>query len=128
MMIAIFIYTLFKPDLGKVHVEKHSPRKLMWIGAIAAFVIGFYDGLIGPGTGSFFVVAFIALLGFDFLNAYSLKAKTYQLNGDYLVDENLISNEMLCLCEKLNVKCIRIPVDINLHRGVRPQKKYFLFY
>lgn len=64
----------------------------------------------------------------DFLNAYSLKAKTYQLNGDYLVDENLVSNEMLYLCEKLNVKCIRIPVDINLHRGVRPQKKYFLFF
>ncbi|MGI2048854.1 imm11 family protein [Shewanella oncorhynchi] len=64
----------------------------------------------------------------DFLTAYSLKAKTYQLNGDYLVDENLVSNEMLYLCEKLNVKCIRIPVDINLHRGVRPQKKYFLFF
>lgn len=64
----------------------------------------------------------------DFLNAYSLKAKTYQLNGDYLVDENLVSNEMLYLCEKLNVKCIRIPADINLHRGVRPQKKYFLFF
>ncbi|WMB72698.1 hypothetical protein RA178_20180 [Shewanella oncorhynchi] len=64
----------------------------------------------------------------DFLNAYSLKAKTYQLNGDYLVDENLVFNEMLYLCEKLNVKCIRIPVDINLHRGVRPQKKYFLFF
>ena len=27
IMIAIFIYTLFKPDLGKVHVEKHSPRR-----------------------------------------------------------------------------------------------------
>lgn len=64
----------------------------------------------------------------DFLTAYSLKAKAYQLNGDYLVDENLVSNEMLCLCEKLNVKCIRIPVDINLYRGVRPQKKYFLFF
>jgi uncharacterized membrane protein YfcA len=39
MMIAIFIYTLFKPDLGKVHVEKHSPRKMMVIGAIAACLI-----------------------------------------------------------------------------------------
>ena len=29
MMIAIFIYTLVKPDLGKVQVEKHSPKKLM---------------------------------------------------------------------------------------------------
>lgn len=64
----------------------------------------------------------------DFLTAYSLKTKTYQLNGDYLVDENLVSNEMLYLCEKLKVKYIRIPVDINLHRGVRPQKKYFLFF
>ena len=51
MMIAIFIYTLAKPDLGKVHVEKHSPKRLMIIGSIAATAIGFYDGFFGPGTG-----------------------------------------------------------------------------
>ena len=72
MMIAIFIYTLFKPDLGKVHVEKHSPRKLMVIGAIAAFFIGFYDGLIGPGTGTMLMIALVAIMGFAFVGASAL--------------------------------------------------------
>ena len=72
MMIAIFIYTLFKPDLGKVHVEKHSPRKLMVIGGVAAFAIGFYDGLIGPGTGTMLMIALVAIMGFAFVGASAL--------------------------------------------------------
>jgi hypothetical protein len=72
MMIAIFIYTLFKPDLGKVHVEKHSPRKLMVIGGVAAFAIGFYDGLIGPGTGTMLMIALVAILGFAFVGASAI--------------------------------------------------------
>ncbi len=72
MMIAIFIYTLVKPDLGKVHVEKHSPRKLMVIGGVAAFAIGFYDGLIGPGTGTMLMIALVAIMGFAFVGASAL--------------------------------------------------------
>ena len=72
MMIAIFIYTLFKPDLGKVHVEKHSPSTLMAIGAIAAFFIGFYDGLIGPGTGTMLMIALVAIMGFAFVGASAI--------------------------------------------------------
>ena len=72
VMIAIFIYTLVKPDLGKVHVDKHSPRKLMVIGAIAAFIIGFYDGLIGPGTGTILMIALVAIMGFAFVGASAI--------------------------------------------------------
>ena len=72
MMIAIFIYTLLKPDLGKVHVEKHSPRKMMVIGAIAACLIGFYDGLIGPGTGTMLMIALVAIMGFAFVGASAI--------------------------------------------------------
>ena len=38
------------------------------------FVIGFYDGAMGPGTGSFFVLSLVALLGYSFLDA-SAKAR-----------------------------------------------------
>jgi uncharacterized protein len=31
--------------------------------------IGFYDGLFGPGTGSFFMLAFVSLAGFGMLKA-----------------------------------------------------------
>jgi len=72
MMIAIFFYTLLKPDLGKVHVEKHSKEKLMVIGAIAACLIGFYDGLIGPGTGTMLMIALVAIMGFAFVGASAI--------------------------------------------------------
>jgi uncharacterized membrane protein YfcA len=72
MMIAIFIYTLIKPDLGKVQVEKHSGRKLMLIGGAAAFVIGFYDGLIGPGTGTLLMIFLVAVMGFAFVGASAI--------------------------------------------------------
>jgi uncharacterized protein len=32
-------------------------------------VIGFYDGIFGPGTGSFFMLGFVALAGFGLLKA-----------------------------------------------------------
>ena len=72
MMIAIFIYTLVKPELGKVHVDKHSPKKLMYIGGAAAFVIGFYDGLIGPGTGTLLMIFLVAVMGFAFVGASAI--------------------------------------------------------
>ena len=72
VMIAIFLYTLVKPELGKEHVEKHSPKKLMVIGSIAAFIIGFYDGLIGPGTGTILMIALVALMGFAFVGASAI--------------------------------------------------------
>lgn len=72
MMIAIFIYTLLKPELGKVHVEKYSRKKLTIIGAIAATLIGFYDGLIGPGTGTMLMIALVALMGFAFVGASAI--------------------------------------------------------
>jgi hypothetical protein len=72
MMIAIFFYTLAKPDLGKVHVEKHSPQKMMIIGAVAAALIGFYDGLIGPGTGTMLMIALVAIMGFAFVGASAI--------------------------------------------------------
>jgi uncharacterized membrane protein YfcA len=72
VMIAIFFYTLVKPELGKEHVEKHSPQKLMVIGSVAAFIIGFYDGLIGPGTGTILMIALVALMGFAFVGASAI--------------------------------------------------------
>src|SRR3712207_8525918 len=40
--------------------------------------IGFYDGIFGPGTGSFLVFALVALLGYSFVQA-SAKARIVNL-------------------------------------------------
>jgi uncharacterized membrane protein YfcA len=36
---------------------------------VAGLVIGFYDGALGPGTGSFFVITLVGILGYSFLEA-----------------------------------------------------------
>ena len=72
MMIVIFIYTLRKPELGKVELEKHSPQKLKVIGGGAAALIGFYDGLIGPGTGTMLMIFLVAVMGFAFIGASAI--------------------------------------------------------
>ena len=68
MLILVFFYTLFKRDWGKdAHPQQLTGRK-MALSLIMAFVMGFYDGFFGPGTGSFILFAFI-MLGFDFIGA-----------------------------------------------------------
>jgi hypothetical protein len=49
------------------------------MGAIAGLVIGFYDGIFGPGTGSFLMLILVAIMGFAFLQA-SVTAKIVNLS------------------------------------------------
>jgi uncharacterized membrane protein YfcA len=69
VLIIVAIYTYTKKDFGHAVAKEHHP-KLEWLyGSLFALVLGFYDGFIGPGAGSFLVIFFIAALGFDFLAA-----------------------------------------------------------
>lgn len=69
ILMLVFLYTLTRKNFGQVTgrvITDQQKRVRMWgMGA----VIGFYDGFFGPGTGSFLVLGFIALIGFDFLKA-----------------------------------------------------------
>lgn len=65
----VFLYTVFKPELGKDEKETTIDGKLRAIAGLIALGIGFYDGLIGPGTGSFLIFGFVALLGLSFVQA-----------------------------------------------------------
>ena len=74
-LIAILIYTIFSPKLGEIDREKRIGEGLFY--AIFGLIIGFYDGFMGPGTGSFWMFAFVSLLG---LNLKSAVANTKILN------------------------------------------------
>ncbi|MGV3528556.1 MAG: sulfite exporter TauE/SafE family protein [Flavisolibacter sp.] len=75
---AVALYTFFKKGFG-LHEEKdHSSQKQLVLAGVISLVIGFYDGFIGPGAGSFLILAFITVLGFDFLHA-SAHAKLINL-------------------------------------------------
>jgi uncharacterized membrane protein YfcA len=69
ILILIAIYTFIKKDLGAVQTKNLSFNKQLLYGSILGTIVGFYDGFFGPGTGSFFVLGFVVILGFEFIEA-----------------------------------------------------------
>ena len=72
LLITVAIYTWFKPDLGKFENLRHLPKRRIQIAAFAGVVIGFYDGIFGPGTGSFLMLILVASLGYAFITASAI--------------------------------------------------------
>ena len=67
-------YVLLSPQVGTISVLRVSGHRHTAAAMLTGLAIGFYDGAIGPGTGSFFVFTLVGLLGYNFLEA-SAKAK-----------------------------------------------------
>ena len=72
MLIVIAIYTFTKKQFGQVHEQQEVTRKVLILAGVGGLLIGFYDGIFGPGTGSFFIFYFIRYLKVDFLHASAL--------------------------------------------------------
>lgn len=72
MLIVIAIYTFTKKKFGQVHEQQEVTRKVLILAGVGGLLIGFYDGIFGPGTGSFFIFYFIRYLKVDFLHASAL--------------------------------------------------------
>ena len=72
LLIIVAVYTWFKPDLGKFENLRHLPKRRVQIAAIAGVIIGFYDGIFGPGTGSFLMLILVASLGYAFITASAI--------------------------------------------------------
>jgi len=69
VLVLVALYTYLNKQFG-IHQEKtHTLMKQVLLAGLFGLIIGFYDGLIGPGTGSFLILVFIAILGFDFIGA-----------------------------------------------------------
>ncbi|MBI9042035.1 sulfite exporter TauE/SafE family protein [Lutibacter sp.] len=69
ILILIAVYTFIKKDLGSIQTKKLKFNKMIIYGSLIGLIIGFYDGFFGPGTGSFLVLAFVVVFGFEFVEA-----------------------------------------------------------
>lgn len=67
LLIAIALYFMLKPNMDDVDRTQRMTPFLFGLTVVPA--IGFYDGLFGPGTGSFFMLAFVTLAGYGVLKA-----------------------------------------------------------
>ena len=72
LLIVVAIYTWLKPDLGKIELLRHHPNRRIQISILAGAGIGFYDGIFGPGTGSFLMLVLVASLGYAFITASAI--------------------------------------------------------
>ena len=77
-LIVVGTYVVLRPRLGEETVLRFEGHRHLLAAMVVGFVIGLYDGILGPGTGSFFVFALVGLMGYDFLQA-SAKARLANL-------------------------------------------------
>ena len=67
LLIAVALYFALKRNMGDA--DRHARLRPLVFGLTFVPVIGFYDGMFGPGTGSFFMLAFVTMAGFGMLKA-----------------------------------------------------------
>ncbi|WP_018350274.1 sulfite exporter TauE/SafE family protein [Longispora albida] len=72
-LIAVAVFVTFKPNVGLVvRPERDTPTRRILAIAVAGLAIATYDGLVGPGTGTFLIIAFTTILGTDFLQGSAM--------------------------------------------------------
>ena len=72
LIVLIAIYTYRKKDFGH-HEKLNIPEeKLPWWAAGIGATLGFYNGFVGPGTGSLLVFGFVSVIGYNFLKASAI--------------------------------------------------------
>lgn len=130
ILVLIATYTFFKKDLGSKPTKELSIVRQMIFGSLIGLVVGFYDGFFGPGTGSFFVLGFVVILGFEFVqaSAYSKVVNcitnisaliVFIRNGQFIL-------EMALLMAAFNILGSYMGASIALKRGNDFIRKIFL--
>lgn len=69
LLTAVFAYTLLRRDFGQTHRPQALTGRRRSLMFAAVGLIGLYDGFFGPGTGSFLMILYVRILGYDFLHA-----------------------------------------------------------
>jgi uncharacterized membrane protein YfcA len=73
VLIAVAVFVTVRPAMGLTeHTEKRTALRRGVAVAVAGGLIATYDGLIGPGTGTFLVLAFTTIVGADFVHGSAM--------------------------------------------------------
>lgn len=81
LMLLIFFYTLFSEKLGLLDSHPRLPEPIFYM--IFGFALGFYDGFLGPGTGSFWVISLVYFLGYNLAKATAY-TKVFNLKSNII--------------------------------------------
>lgn len=79
----VAVFLLFNRTFGSEdNIKELKNKKLYFLAFFIGLIIGAYDGFFGPGTGTFLVLAFTSLLGFNLITA-SGNAKLVNLASNF---------------------------------------------
>ena len=67
LLMAVAVYTLFRRSLGEDDVHPRWSEGVFYL--VFGLGIGFYDGFFGPGTGTFWAMAYMTMLGYNMTRA-----------------------------------------------------------
>lgn len=71
LLLAVGLWVAVRPAFGAGHATPLHRAGIV-AGLAAAAAIAFYDGIFGPGTGTFLIIAFTALVTGDFLRSAAM--------------------------------------------------------
>nr|WP_240940154.1 TSUP family transporter [Planosporangium flavigriseum] len=76
MLLAVALFVVFRPQFGTIQpdlggVELPLRRRVTAL-LLAGVAIACYDGVLGPGTGTFLIFTFIGILGHDFVHSSAM--------------------------------------------------------
>lgn len=69
LLVIVGIYTWIRPQLGMEENLRFTHRTRHGVVALCGLLIGFYDGIFGPGTGTILVFLLVMVIGYEFLKA-----------------------------------------------------------
>ncbi|NFT07956.1 MULTISPECIES: TSUP family transporter [Clostridium] len=78
----VSLFLLFNRSFGVKNKKELSNKKLYILSFIIGLFLGAYDGFFGPGTGTFLVICFTGILGFNLITA-SGNAKIVNLASNF---------------------------------------------
>jgi uncharacterized membrane protein YfcA len=124
VLATVAVVVIARPGLGTlVHEHRRTPARLIATVLLAGCGIALYDGMIGPGTGTFLILAFTALLGVDFLHGSAMaKAVNVATNLGALCVFALGGHVMWLLGAAMavcNMAGARLGARLALRRGSR---------
>ena len=69
LLAVLLAYVAWQRDLGSVHAPRRFATGTAILGGVLFILLGFFDGFFGPGVGSFLLLVFVRLYGYDYLHA-----------------------------------------------------------
>jgi len=75
LMVAVSLYTLWRPHRDPAAAEAHDERRKRWLLVMVFFLTGIYGGFVQAGVG-FFLLAATSLAGLDLVRGNAVKVLT----------------------------------------------------